>query len=438
MTTPGAAMTTAVKPSDHAGGLRTVSRHVPRLSAVRRRLLTEPGLPRTLDVAATVVVLFLGLFQVADPASPGDPFFTRAAPTWLVVVTVLGQSLPLLARRRAPIAVFAILLAASITQISASFAMRSQLGLLVALYSVSRYRDGRQVAWASVGAFAIPVVAVFRLQWLVQQRYLALFFLGCAMVAAIALGLAAKSRRAQLQAFADRAARLEVEREQRTQLATAVERARVSREMHDIVGHNLAVITGLADGAASLSSRHPANTAATTRAFELIADTSRQALSELRRTLGVMRGPDTDRADEPGLSPQPGLAEIPRLIERVQSAGPRVTYTTDGDLTDLAPGLQLTVYRVVQEALTNILKHAEDATHVTVAVSRQADTAVVTVRDDAPRRAARHRPGEGHGLLGLRERAGLAGGTMTAGPGPERGWSVSAVLPLDRTEKTTP
>ena len=429
-------MTTAVKPPETAGGERTAPRRASyRLGAVRRRLLTEPGLSWTLDVAAALVVLLLGIFQVLHSTGPGDPFSTITAPTWIVVVTVLFQSLPLLARRRAPVVVLAVLLAACITQISFSFAMRSDLGLLVALYSVCRYRDGRVIWWASAATLAVPLFAVFRLPPLVQQRYLALFFLGCAMVAAIAVGLAAKSRHAQLQALAERATRLEVEREQRAQLATAVERARVSREMHDIVGHNLAVITGLADGAAGLAAHQPTNTADTTRAFELIADTSRQALSELRRTLGVMRDQDLDQdSDQPRFSPQPGLADVPRLIERVQGAGPRVTYTTNGDLTDLAPGLQLTVYRVIQEALTNILKHAKAATHVTVTVSRQPHTAAVTVRDDAPPRAAQDQRGEGHGLLGLRERAGLAGGTMTAGPGPERGWSVSVLLPIDTTE----
>ena len=428
-------MTTAVEPPETTGGQRTAPQRAAQVNAVRRRLLTEPGLSRTLDVAAALVVLLLGILQVLRSSSPGDPFSTNTAPTGVVVVTVLFQSLPLLARRRAPVVVLAVLLAACITQISFSFAMRSDLGLLVALYSVCRYRDGRVIWWASAATLAVPLFAVFQLPPLVQQRYLALFFLGCSMVAAIALGLAAKSRHAELQALADRAARLEVEREQRTQLATAVERARVSREMHDIVGHNLAVITGLADGAAGLAAHQPTNTADTTRAFELIADTSRQALSELRRTLGVMRDQDVDHdADQPRFTPQPGLTDVPRLIERVQGAGPRVTYTTNGDLTELAPGLQLTVYRIIQEALTNILKHAKAATHVTVTVSRQPHTAAVTVRDDAPLRAARDQQGEGHGLLGLRERTSLAGGTMTAGPGPDRGWSVSVTLPVDIPE----
>ena len=432
MSTPGAAMTTAVGPPDTAGGGHAATRRARYLSALRGILQAEPGKALVLDAATALAVLLIGTVQALRPPSAGDPFSTQDAPTWLVVATLLCQSLPLLARRRVPIAVLAVLLAACVVQVSFSFTMRSDLGLVVALYSVCRYRDGRQIVWASAATFAALLFAVLRLPPLVHQPYLALFFLGCAMVAAIALGLAAKSRHVQLQALAERAARLEVEREQREQLATAAERARVSREMHDIVGHNLAVITGLADGAAGLASRQPTNTAQTVRAFELIADTSRQALSELRRTLGVMRDADAGR---PSLTPQPGLAEIPRLIERVQSAGPRVTYTTDGDLTHLAPGLQLTVYRIVQEALTNILKHARTANAVTVAVSRRARDVAVTVGDDAPSHTAHDQQGEGHGLLGLRERAGLTGGTMTAGPGPEGGWTVSALLPIDITEQ---
>jgi signal transduction histidine kinase len=405
------------------------------MSALARRLFAGTWQSVALDAAAAAAVLLVGTVQAIRPPSASDPFSTQGAPTWAVVTTLLCQSLPLLARRRVPIAVLTVLLAACIVQLSLSFTMRSDLGLVIALYSVCRYRGGRQIAWVSAATFAALLFAILRLPPLVHEPYLALFFIGCAMVAAIALGLAAKSRHAQLHVLAERAARLEIEREQREQLAAAAERARVSREMHDIVGHNLAVITGLADGAAQLAVKQPTNTAQTSRAFALIAETSRQALSELRRTLGVMRDEDLLR---PSLNPQPGFAEIPRLIERVQSAGPRVTYTTDGDLTDLAPGLQLTIYRIIQEALTNILKHAQGVTHVTVAVSRRAHDVAVTVRDDAPRHAAQDRgEDDGHGLLGLRERANLAGGTLTAGPAPERGWSVAASLPLDTTETET-
>ncbi len=428
-------MTTAVRPQETAGGKRRSAGRGPNVSARARRLFAGTWQSLALDAAAAAAVLLVGTVQAIRPPSASDPFSTQGAPTWAVVTTLLCQSLPLLARRRVPIAVLTVLLAACIVQLSLSFTMRSDLGLVIALYSVCRYRGGRQIAWVSAATFAALLFAILRLPPLVHEPYLALFFIGCAMVAAIALGLAAKSRHAQLHVLADRAARLEIEREQREQLAAAAERARVSREMHDIVGHNLAVITGLADGAAQLAVKQPTNTAQTARAFALIAETSRQALSELRRTLGVMRDEDLLR---PSLNPQPGFAEIPRLIERVQSAGPRVTYTTDGDLTDLAPGLQLTIYRIIQEALTNILKHAQGVTHVTVAVSRRAHDVAVTVRDDAPRYAAQDRgEDDGHGLLGLRERANLAGGTLTAGPAPERGWSVAATLPLDTTETET-
>lgn len=424
MTILGAAI---VNPSDTVSGERAAPRPA---GASRRWLLAEPGRAWTLDASIALAVLLLGVLQLTGPTAPNDPFSTQAVPAWAVVVTLLCESMPLLARRRAPVAVLAVVLAACVAQVSLMFAMRSDLGLLVALYSVCRYQDGRKVVWAAAASLAAPILAVFRFPPLMQQRDIVLFFLGCAMVAAIALGVAAKSRHAQLQALADRANRLEVEREQRAQLATAAERSRVSREMHDIIGHNLAVITGLADGAARLASRQPADTAETTHALELIADTSRQALSELRRTLGVLGDPDADR---PHLTPQPGLAEIPRLIERVRNAGPQVTYTTDGDLTHLAPGLQLTMYRIVQEALTNILKHAQTATRVTVAVMRHDHTATVNVHDDAPPHARMQPQSDGHGLLGLRERASLAGGTVAAGPSQDRGWSVSAILPIDNT-----
>jgi signal transduction histidine kinase len=392
----------------------------------RVRWLRTPhqSLPWLLDAAVAVTVLLLGILSITRVVPPDDPFSTATVPTWVVVVTVGCQAVPLVVRRRAPLVVLAILLAVCVTQVSLSFAMRSDLGLLVALYSVCRYRPGVQVWCASVVTFAALTFAVTWLPPLVHQQFLAFFFLGCALVAAISLGLMARARQAQLEALADRAARLEIEREQRVRLATVAERARVSREMHDIVGHNLAVIVGLADGAARLAPRQPARAGATLR---LIADTSRQALSELRRTLGTFR----DSSGRPELTPQPGLAQLPDLLSRVRTAGPHVTYTTSGELDRLTPGLQLTLYRIVQEALTNVLKHAATATSVAIAVQVGRTTVTIAIEDDGSQ-SPPHETGQG--LIGIRERALLAGGTARAGPRPHGGWSVHADIPLDTTE----
>lgn len=242
-----------------------------------------------------------------------------------------------------------------------------------------------------------------------------------------ALGLAGKLVNAYIEALREHAVRLEVERDQRARLAAATERARVAREMHDILGHTLAVIVGLADGAAGLAESSPKRGADTLRT---IADSGRGALAELRRLLAVIH----DEHDEPGdtpLAPQPGLADLDALMERVRDAGRTATVHTEGDLTGLAQGLQLAVYRIVQEALTNTLKHAAPDTAIHVAVCTDRDLVHVTVEDTGPPRVprtGRRDDGHGQGLVGMRERAALYQGSITAGPNTHGGWTIRALL----------
>jgi signal transduction histidine kinase len=254
----------------------------------------------------------------------------------------------------------------------------------------------------------------------------ALFFLLSAAAAAVAMGLAVRIRRSQLAVLRDRAARLEIERDQRSKLAAATERTRMAREMHDIVGHNLSVIITLADGGAYAADVTPARGK---EALQLIGDTGRQALGELRRMLGVLR----EQPEVPDLRPQPNIADIDVLCARVRAAGPAVVYRTAGDLEALDRGVQLTVYRIVQEALTNTLKHAGPDTRAYLALTVEGSELRVRVEDTGP-------PGDtgqpapsseaGHGLAGMRERAALYGGTVIAGPRPGGGWTVQATLDL--------
>jgi signal transduction histidine kinase len=251
-----------------------------------------------------------------------------------------------------------------------------------------------------------------------------------ALVAAVAAaGLVGRVVNAYIGALHERADRLEVERDQRSRLAAAAERARVAREMHDILGHTLAVIVGLAGGAAGLAEKSPKRGADTLR---IIADSGRGALGELRRLLAVI-GEEGDGSDEPGgtpLAPQPGLADLAALLERVRAAGPTVTLDTGGDLTGLAPGIQLAVYRIVQEALTNTLKHAAPDTTVHVTVTADRDRVRLTVDDTGPPRIPRADGAQDdvRGLVGMRERAALYQGTVTAGPNTDGGWTVRAHL----------
>lgn len=250
------------------------------------------------------------------------------------------------------------------------------------------------------------------------------------------LGIAVRTRRDYTEALVERAHRLEHERDQQARLAAAAERTRIAREMHDIIGHNLSVITGLADGGAYAAARSPERAA---QALEAIGTTSRQALSELRRLLGVLRDdhPDADRA------PQPTMDDLAPLIEQVRRAGLPVHLELRGEPgppippIPLTPGRQLTVYRVVQESLTNTLKHVD--AHITdtgTNTTTRTSTATRSAADEPEREPPTPPPIPTlpQGIMGMCERAALYSGTIEAGPLPEHGgWHVRLRLPLDDT-----
>jgi signal transduction histidine kinase len=388
--------------------------------------------PAALD---SLLALFVLVNGVVDLLLPHESQSMGPLPRpWVpIVVSMAGQAVPLVWRRRAPSAVLAVVLAASVLQWSLGVQLRSTSGLMIALYSMARYDWIKRLPWAALGTAAALAVAAFRVDPFKAQALTSLFLLCCAATAAIAIALVVRVRQAQLDALAERAVQAEVEREQRVQLATLAERSRVSREMHDIVGHNLAVIIGLADGAKAAP-----DAVRSAEVLGIIATTGRQALSELRRTLGALRGrpgehSQLEKRDAAGLNPQPGVADLAGLLERIQAAGPQISYRTVGDHDALEPGLQLTVYRIVQEALTNSLKHAGAGTTVQVTLRVTGEGVDLSVRDTGPPDGvAPPTPAgsPGQGLLGMAERAALAGGSAAAGPTGSGGWLVHAVLPL--------
>jgi signal transduction histidine kinase len=428
----------------------------PQGEFLRRLRQADREHPWLLDSVGAVMVLLLG-FGTFRTAAPSDVFGRHASvPAAFIVATAAAQSLPLALRRKAPLTVFWVVLAVCLLQVSLRLALRSDISLMITLYGVARYAPvrPRSVGLAAAGTLAAVVLVVFRVPHLLHNAPLVLFFLCCAATAATGLGLAGRAREAQHTAMSDQAAWLEIERDQRATIATATERARVSREMHDIIGHNLAVIIGLADGGAALAPASPERAA---EAMRLIAATGRQALGELRLTLGALseRPPGSAAAagDSDGLDlrPQPGVADLPGLLDRIRSAGPRVRYTTSGDLAALTPGLQLAVYRIAQEALTNALRHAGIGTTVQVTLQADAGRVLIDVEDTGPpggptgqqAQLGGSRPeqpaGEqernldehvGQGLAGICERASLAGGSAQAGPRPGGGWAVRVVLPV--------
>ncbi|MFH9347667.1 sensor histidine kinase [Kitasatospora sp. NPDC017646] len=404
-----------------------------RLARIGQRLReADRAHPWVLDAAVVAVVFLVFCLPDLFPGHGEDgPHEHRLAlvrpPLSGTLAFQAGLVLPLLWRRRRPTEAFAAITAVFVLQWSLGVGLRADAALLVALYSLALHGRLRHLAWSCAvmaGAMALVAVEVSGGGLPVGD---ALFFLVSAATAGVALGIAVRIRRAQLAGLRERAARLEIERDQRSRLAAATERTRVAREMHDIIGHNLSVIVTLADGGAYAAQASPERGR---EALQLIGETSRQALGELRRMLGVLRD-QADRTAE--FNPQPGIADLDGLCARIRAAGPQVGYTLGGDLEQLDRGVQLMAYRIVQEALTNALKHAGPETRAHVTLTADATRLRVRVRDSGPPDGVRRpvRPdGEGHGLAGMRERAAVYGGTVTAGPGPGAGWTVEAVLDL--------
>ncbi|MFF5249175.1 sensor histidine kinase [Streptosporangium sp. NPDC000095] len=358
-----------------------------------------------------------------------------SGPSWLLALQTALVA-PLAWRRRAPMTVLGAIGLAAAVQWALDVQLPADAALLVALYTVAARRPWRHTLSAALALQVGVLLAAAR--WAPPGRFP---FTAAALsaMAGVALmsGLWVRGRGAYVTF-------LERDREQRARLAVAEERARMTRDMHDIVTHNLSVMVALADSAAHVRHSAPDRAAA---AMEQIAATGRQALRDMRHSLGSGRGHatwDEDRLEET-LQPAPGIAEIGPLAERMRAAGLATCVRVTGDTKAVPAAAQLTIYRLVQEALTNTLRHAPGAgADVRVDVSpRRAEVEVTDVRapvvlgaPGAPGAGARvpgPRPGlrdDGRGIAGMRERVAAYGGTLDAGPVAGGGWRVLAVLNL--------
>ncbi|MFJ6013172.1 sensor histidine kinase [Streptomyces sp. NPDC092952] len=354
------------------------------------------------------------------------------APASLVLLVSAAFSVPLLWRRTHPMTVLVSMAPVALVNVWCGAVVQAAYLQQIAVFNIALRLPGRALAGAGA-LVAAPLLAAAALQpdgWdrtAVPQLW--------AFALAAMLGILVRTRKGYTEALVDRARRLERERDQQARLAAAAERTRIAREMHDIIGHNLSVITGLADGGAYAAARSPERAA---QALEAIGTTSRQALTELRRLLGVLH----DHPAEADLAPQPTLDDLDTLLTGVRAAGLPVSLRVHGTPPALAPtaGRQLTAYRVVQEALTNTLKHAgtqpPPSAEVILTYRPGELEAVITDTGTAarPRTGAR---GGGQGIAGMRERAFLYDGTLEAGPLPASaavpGWRVRLRLPLEDT-----
>ncbi len=379
--------------------------------------------------------LALGLLASCANVFSSDSFRASGASdqAGLVALSLILVGLAVV-RRKHPTAAFAIAIATGAVQVTLGMRpgafqlVGADAAIIVLLYTLAAYRPRRISLRGLFVCLAGIAVAVIRWPPAPANPHVMLFgalVVGVPAVSAWVLGDSMAYRRAYNAWLERRACRAEAERDAKAQLAAAAERSRIAREMHDIIAHNLSVIVGLADGGRYAAARSPERSA---QALSAIAGTGREALSELRRLLGVLNENDHESAD---LAPQPDLTDMETLFGRVRAAGLPVRCTERGDPSGLSEGRQLTVYRIVQEALTNTLKHAGPAATAEVILD-YADGAVdVQITDTG--RGAPADASDGQGLHGMRERAAVYDGTLHVGPAPCGGWQVKAHLPAPET-----
>ncbi|MDQ2726655.1 MAG: histidine kinase [Actinomycetota bacterium] len=347
------------------------------------------------------------------------------------VVLQVALLVPLIWRRRYPVGVFVTLSLIALAQFLANDRLLADAALLVALCTLSVHRP-RRTALAAATILEIGVVMA-TVRWTLTGSWVrSLVFLSGMVAAAFLLGINVRTRRAHMATLIERAERLEHERDQQARMAAVAERTRIAREMHDVLAHSLAVMVSLADGAAAKLVSEPERAAT---AIAHVSDLGRQSLRDTRRLLGVLRADDTpgSRAG-PDVSPQPDVSQLDDLVARVRATGLDASLEVTGDPFDIPPGAGLTVYRIVQEALTNSVKHAAGAHRVQVRLRYDAPELDIEVDDDGllpwPADGGAPAPILGHGLAGMRERASVHQGIVAAGPGPDGGWRVQARLPV--------
>ena len=340
---------------------------------------------------------------------------------------ILAQTLPLAWRRRHPLVVSLVTGLATAGYGLAPYpdlAMPVPVGGLVGMYSVAAWGSRRAALVA--GGVAAAVVAVVMSLPRTDADLVDAAFASLGLAGAWVLGDRARVQRALAAELSDRAVRLEREREGEARRAVASERARIARELHDVVAHHVSMMVVQAEAGPLAVERDPARAAG---AFEAIAATGRQALVEMRRLLGVLRGD----GQAPSLAPQPGLDQVPSLVEQVGRAGLEVELVVEGEKAPLPAGVELSAYRIVQEALTNAVRHAGPG-RARVLVRYGERDLELTVRDEGGGGGAAPAGGpptrSGQGLVGMRERVSLFGGELHAGPGPDGGFTVAARLPL--------
>ena len=365
-----------------------------------------------------VALLLLGAVELQVWSSPSVPHRVSTALGGLVLSAAVAL------RRRWPLGVVVVAVAAvSLQDEFGGRLTEHAAGALAALallfYTAGAFLAGRR-AWLglALGLLGLAVHGWIAAESLLSLPFPALFL----MVAPWAIGQRLRERRLRENAYRASAERLDAERELNAVAAAFGERARIARELHDVIAHGVSVMVVQAGAARTVMDT---DIEQAERALRTVERAGREALTEIRRLLGML---DTDH-DLHALTPQPGLADLEELVHRTCAAGLATELCAEGTPVALAPALDLCAYRIVQEALTNAIKHAGSA-HATVRLLWTAERLELEIEDDGQGPTTTNGSGAGHGLVGMRERAALHGGNIEAGAGTDRGFSVRAELPL--------
>lgn len=413
--------------------------------------------PTGVDSFWAVLLLMMSIPSILKGAEEDVAFVLHGVARELAAIpVVLALAVVVAFRRRAPERMLLLAVGAGLAQVLTGVSVLSaNFAFLAIIYTAA----SRSVRWASrfalACALAVPTAEIWR--WQTQgvglgEGLIVTAFLTVPFLFAWVLGDSMRTRRAYYAQLEERATRLEREREAQAQIAAAAERSRIARELHDVVAHNVSVMVVQADGAAYVLDSAPGQTK---QALETISGTGRQALAEMRRLLGVLRSgegrelrPTAEQgegAEESGRGPadeyvpQPGVEEVAELVDAARGAGMTVHFAVEGAPRPLPSSLELTAYRVVQEALTNSRKHGGPDVTATVRLRYASGELSLLAEDDGcggtggtgdVSYEGGGADGLGHGLIGMRERVGMVGGSLRAGPRPGGGFRIRAELPL--------
>jgi signal transduction histidine kinase len=392
---------------------------MPVLRAIRR---VQGHLSPLLIDGTVALVLFVSMAaQFTRHLRTGQ--HPTTALTWALAVLLV---VPILTHRRFPLASMAVCLTALLAYAAGRYAAFPGLPVFVLTFDIALHSKAR-VAFAALVASAAAMTVSLALQPNGVAALAEWVASGAGLLVAWLVGRNLRYRRARWSELQDRAERLERERQEEARRAVTEERLRIARELHDVIAHSMSVIAVQSAVGHHVMDTQPDQAR---QALAAIEATSRSALTEMRRLLGVLRQEGQTRGS---LAPAPGLADLDSLVSQVQDAGLRVWIKVDGQRGPVPPSVDLSAYRIIQEALTNVIKHA-DCQSATVTICYRADSVTVEIADKglaAP--GARVVPagnGSGHGIIGMRERVAVFSGQFTAGPRPDGGFRVRARFPV--------